>query len=120
LIGSHSGFPPGGHPLRITADKKYITSAHLWLESSAAVASASAADPRLSDPGSRRSAFSPRRSHSRQSRAVLNRDRSHSGNRMPASGQSLHFDGRPVTSDFTSTSDMSLHHANRRDGPEAD
>jgi hypothetical protein len=31
--------------------------------------------------------------------------------------QSLHFDGRPATSDFTSTPDLSLHRANRRDVP---
>jgi hypothetical protein len=38
---------------------------------------------------------------------------------MSQMGQSLHFDGRPATSDFTSTPDMSLHRANRRewDGP---
>jgi hypothetical protein len=34
-------------------------------------------------------------------------------------GQSLHFDGRPASSDFTSTSDLSLHRANRRDVPKA-
>jgi hypothetical protein len=34
-------------------------------------------------------------------------------------GQSLHFDGRPATSDFTSTSDLLLHRANRRGVPEA-
>ncbi|SRR6266404_5763486 len=34
-------------------------------------------------------------------------------------GQTLHFDGRPASSDFTSTSDLSLHRANRRDVPKA-
>jgi len=34
--------------------------------------------------------------------------------------QSLHFDGRPSTSDLTSTPDMPLHRANRREGPEGD
>jgi hypothetical protein len=32
-------------------------------------------------------------------------------------GQSLHFDGRPATFGFTSTPDLSLHRANRRDVP---
>jgi hypothetical protein len=36
------------------------------------------------------------------------------------SGQTLHFDGRPATSDFTSTPDMSLHRANRRGVPTTD
>jgi hypothetical protein len=34
---------------------------------------------------------------------------------MSQLGQSLHFDGPPATSDFTSTPDLSLHRANRRD-----
>jgi hypothetical protein len=36
------------------------------------------------------------------------------------STQSLHFDGQPATSDFTSTPDMSLHRANRRGVPIGD
>src|SRR5271165_6680708 len=44
----------------------------------------------------------------------------HSNSESPMSlaGQSLHFGGRPVTSDFTSTADLWLHRANRRDVPE--
>jgi hypothetical protein len=38
---------------------------------------------------------------------------------MSVEGQSLQFDGRPATSDFTSTPDLSLHRANRRDVPKA-
>jgi hypothetical protein len=38
---------------------------------------------------------------------------------MTASGQSLHFDSWPATSDFTSTPDMSLHRTNLRDGLKA-
>ena len=35
----------------------------------------------------------------------------------PPMGQSLHLDGRPATSDLTSTPDMSLHRDNRRKVP---
>jgi hypothetical protein len=34
---------------------------------------------------------------------------------MSVVGQSLHFDGRPATSDFSSTPYLSLHRANRRE-----